>query len=109
MARTCRDERRGCSRSSRSPDSAVCPFALRPGDRLPTRSTCRRNRAKGDLPQRLPKRDHLLPPGARSVKELTPGFEQFLRHAHLFGTELVIETAAQLLPERELARLRVEI
>jgi hypothetical protein len=43
------------------------------------------------------------------VKELTPGFEQFLRHAHLFGTELVIETAAQLLPERELARLRVEI
>jgi hypothetical protein len=43
------------------------------------------------------------------VNEVTPGFEQFLRHAQLFGTELVIETAARLLPERELARLRVEI
>jgi hypothetical protein len=35
--------------------------------------------------------------------------EAFLRHAQLFGPESVIETAEQLLPERELARLRVEL
>jgi predicted transcriptional regulator len=37
------------------------------------------------------------------------GLEQFLRHARLFGSDLVIETAEPLLTERELVRLRVEI
>jgi hypothetical protein len=43
------------------------------------------------------------------VSEVVPGFEQFLRHAELFGPESVIEVAEQLLPEREVARLRVEV
>jgi hypothetical protein len=43
------------------------------------------------------------------VNEAAPGFEQFLHHAKVYGTELVIETAEGLLPERDLARLRVEM
>jgi hypothetical protein len=43
------------------------------------------------------------------VNERAPTFEEFLVHAKLFGCELVVETAARLLPEPDLARLRVEI
>jgi hypothetical protein len=43
------------------------------------------------------------------VSEVTPGFEEFVRHAQAFGPELVIETAQQMLPEREVARLRVDV
>jgi len=43
------------------------------------------------------------------VKEVTPGFERFLRHAQLFGADFVLETAKPLLTEREVARLRVEV
>jgi hypothetical protein len=43
------------------------------------------------------------------VNEVTPGFERFLRHAQLYGADLVLETAESLLAERELARLRVEV
>jgi hypothetical protein len=43
------------------------------------------------------------------ASEVTPGVEKFVRHAQAFGPELVIETAASLLPERDVARLRVEV
>ena len=43
------------------------------------------------------------------MNERAPTFEEFLVHAKLFGCELVVETAARLLPEPDLARLRVEI
>jgi hypothetical protein len=43
------------------------------------------------------------------MSKVTLGFEQLLRHAQVFGPESVIEVAELLLPERELARLRVEV
>jgi hypothetical protein len=38
-----------------------------------------------------------------------PTFEQFMRHAELFGIECVFETAAEYLPVVEMDRLRIEL